>query len=267
LDGTADTQRGRSRRRREGAFYTPKAITSFIVDQALRPTLAERFEVLRLEHYERAKGMPRSTQPAVLLNPVAYDRRDLNEPQRQALIAFWTAWLERLTTVRVLDPACGSGAFLVEAFDQLQDRYEEAIDHLVELTNQPSLFDPDRTILQQNLFGVDINEEAVEICRLSIWIKTAKRGKVLADLNENIRVGNSVVSDPVVDPRAVDWAAAFSQVHAEGGFDLVMCGLASNAPRESDSLEIEGEPFVTTPGDHAVELPREFETLAASEVT
>jgi hypothetical protein len=46
-----------------------------------------------------------------------------------------------------------------------------------------------------------------------------------------------------------------------------MCGLASNAPRESDPLEIEGEPFVTTPGDHAVELPREFETLAASEVT
>jgi type I restriction-modification system DNA methylase subunit len=43
--------------------------------------------------------------------------------------------------VRVLDPACGSGAFLVEAFDQLQDRYEEAIERLVELTNQPSLFD------------------------------------------------------------------------------------------------------------------------------
>jgi hypothetical protein len=100
----------------------------------------------------------------------------------------------------------------------------------VELTNQPSLFDPDRTILQQNLFGVDLNEEAVEICRLSIWIKTAKRGKVLADLNENIRVGNSVVADPAVDPRALNWAAAFPQVHAEGGFDLVMCGLASNIP-------------------------------------
>ena len=52
-----------------------------------------------------------------------------------------------------------------------------------------------------------------------------------------------------------------------GGFLGVMCGLASNAPRESDPLEIEGEPFVTTPGDHAVELPRESETLAASEVT
>jgi methylase of polypeptide subunit release factors/phage tail protein X len=222
LEGERDTQRGPSKRRREGAFYTPKAITSFIVDRALRPTLTELFEALRLEHYERAKATPRRTQPAALLNPVAYDRESLNEPQRQALIAFWTAWLERLTTVRVLDPACGSGAFLVEAFDQLQDRYEDAIEHLVELTNQPSLFDPDRTILQQNLFGVDLNGEAVEICRLSIWIKTAKRGKVLADLNENIRVGNSVVADAGVDPRALVWVVAFPKVNTGGGFDLVV---------------------------------------------
>jgi hypothetical protein len=53
----------------------------------------------------------------VLVNPIAYDRQALKEPQRQALIAFWTAWIEQLTTVRVLNPACGSGAFLVEAFD------------------------------------------------------------------------------------------------------------------------------------------------------
>jgi Eco57I restriction-modification methylase len=75
-----------------------------------------------------------------------------------------------------------------------------------------------------------LNEEAVEICRLSIWIKTPKRGKVLADLNENIRVGNSVVLEPAVDPRALDWAAAFPQVHAEGGFDLVKSGTAYTGP-------------------------------------
>jgi len=117
--------------------------------------------------------------------------------------------------------------------DQLQDRYEGAIEHLVELTNQPSLFDPDRTILQQNLFGVDLNEEAVEICRLSIWIKTAKRGKVLADLNENILVGNSVVDDPGVDPRALDWATAFPAAHSQGGFDVVKSGTAYTGPGES----------------------------------
>jgi hypothetical protein len=147
-------------------------------------------------------------------------------PNSKVQAIFWAAWIEQLATVRVLDPACGSGAFLVEAFDQLQDRYENAIEHLVELTDQPSLFDPDRTILQQNLFGVDLNEEAVEICRLSIWIKTAKPGKVLADLNENIRVGNSVVSDPPGHPRALGWASAFPQVHAAGGFDLVESGTA-----------------------------------------
>jgi SAM-dependent methyltransferase len=218
LDGDGATDRRVSKRRREGVFYTPKSITTFIVDDALRPTLAESFEALRREHAARAKG----TQPAVLVNPVAYDRIAINEPQRQALIAFWSAWLECLTTIRVLDPACGSGAFLVEAFDQLQERYQDAIEHLVELTNQPSLFDPDRTILQHNLFGVDLNEEAVEICRLSIWIKTAKRGKVLAELNDNILVGNSVVADPAVDGRAFVWEASFSAARNQGGFDVVV---------------------------------------------
>src|SRR6266496_2378036 len=84
------------------------------------------------------------------------------------------------------------------------------------------LFDLDRQILEKNLFGVDLNEEAIEICRLSLWIRTAERGKILTNLDPTIRVGNSVVSDTAVHPLAFNWKAAFPKVFAVGGFDVVV---------------------------------------------
>jgi len=67
-----------------------------------------------------------------------------------------------------------------------------------------------------------LNEEAVEICRLSLWIKTAQRGKVLTDLEHNIRVGNSLVDDVAVDAKAFTWREAFPEVFGGGGFDVVV---------------------------------------------
>ena len=54
------------------------------------------------------------------------------------------------------------------------------------------------------------------------WIKTAARGKGLTSLDHTIREGNSVISDPAVHPRAFDWQAAFPEVFAQGGFDVVI---------------------------------------------
>ena len=85
-----------------------------------------------------------------------------------------------------------------------------------------TLFDLDKRILENNLYGVDLNEEAIEICRLSLWIKTAERGKALTSLDHTIRVGNSIVADPAVHPKAFDWQAAFPEVFKKGGFDVVV---------------------------------------------
>jgi len=73
---------------------------------------------------------------------------------------------------------------------------------------------------------VALNEEAIQICQLSLWIKTAARGKQLTSLDHTIREGNSVISDPAVHPKAFDWQAAFPEAFAQGGFDVVV----SNPP-------------------------------------
>lgn len=222
IEGGAEVSRSSSKRKREGAFYTPAYVTRYIVTEALRPVLDEKFAALRKEHQRKAKG---TTAVSVLESPYVYEVDSLNNPQRDALISFWEAWIETLKAIRVVDPACGSGAFLIEVFDAIHAEYDRAVGHLTELRHggwAGSLFDPDRTILENNVYGVDLNEEAVEIARLSIWIKTAQRGKVLTDLDHNVQVGNSVVSDAALDPRAFDWWGAFPEVEAAGGFDVVV---------------------------------------------
>ncbi|MCX6877413.1 MAG: N-6 DNA methylase [Verrucomicrobia bacterium] len=208
----------KTRRKEEGAFYTPAFITRYIVEQTLGAVLAARFETLR----QAEEAAAAATVRKLLADPNAYDPDTLTEPQRKALIRFWEAWQEVLKCLRILDPACGSGAFLIETFDQLHAVYEISNARLEELRGERTLFDPDRQILQHNLYGVDLNAEAIQICQLSLWIKTAAHGKALTSLDHCIREGNSVVSDPAVHPKAFDWQAAFPEVFAQGGFDVVV---------------------------------------------
>jgi hypothetical protein len=209
-----------SRRKREGAFYTPDYITRYIVEQALGGVLQDRFEMLRRDHAEKARGTARGA----LADPRAYDFDTLKAPQRQALLGFWQDWQDALGSIRILDPACGSGAFLIEAFDQLHSEYQQTNDRVQELRGHAELFDLDRKILQENLYGVDLNDEAVHIAKLSLWIKTAVKGKELTSLDHTLRVGNSIVADPKIDARAFDWRAEFPEVFAgeSGGFDVVI---------------------------------------------
>ncbi|NLX98785.1 MAG: N-6 DNA methylase [Rhodopirellula sp.] len=221
LDGLVEPQskeKHKTRRKKEGAFYTPAFITRYIIEQALGGVLRDRFERLRQSQQQAAKGIA----AAALDNPSLYVLDKLKKPERAALVRFWEAWQDELASVRILDPACGSGAFLIEAFDQLHATYQLSNDRLQELRGHRSLFDLDKRILENNLYGVDLNEEAIEICRLSLWIKTAERGKALTSLDHPIRVGNSVVTDPAVHPKALDWQAAFPEVFAAGGFDVVI---------------------------------------------
>lgn len=226
----------RTRRRREGAFYTPSFITRYMVGRTLGAVLGDRFERLRKNHAATARGTAR----AILTDPRVYDMATLNNPQKEALVGFWEAWQDELAAVRIVDPSCGSGAFLIEAFDQLHAAYLASNDRLEELRGHRTLFDLDRKILQDNLYGVDLNEEAIEICKLSLWIKTAARGKVLTSLDQTIRNGNSIVADPEVHSRAFDWRTAFPEVFAAGGFDAVI----GNPPYVRQELLAEIKPYL-----------------------
>jgi type II restriction/modification system DNA methylase subunit YeeA len=122
----------------------------------------------------------------------------------------YQAYQHILQNIKVLDPACGSGAFLVKVFDYLYAE-NKRVGQIVK-----SLFDDDeiyKSILRNNIYGVDLNPESVEITKLSLWLKSAQKGKKLNNLDDNIKCGNSLIDDPAVaGDRAFDRNKEFSDI-------------------------------------------------------
>jgi type I restriction-modification system DNA methylase subunit len=135
---------------------------------------------------------------------------------------FWHAYLRVIKALKIVDPACGSGAFLIAAFDFLKGEQEHVRSRLLEL--EPGLLvfaaeTADVEIITQNLYGVDVNAESIEITKLALWLKTAKRGRQLESLDRTVRIGNSLIEDADYHRRAFVWRNAFPEVFPEGGFD------------------------------------------------
>ena len=204
------------RRKRDGVVYTPDYVARFIVDQTLGTHCKEIFAEI-LGQYA-AKGAKADDEAIAWKSAKA---------ERQA----WADYRDRLTALRIVDPACGSGVFLIMAFDYLKAELGQVNTKLAELSGTGmagDLLDPDSEILTHNLFGVDVNSESVEIAKLSLWIKTARRGKVLDSLDANLRVGDSLIEDSSFAYRShgFEWKTAFPDIFAAGGFDVVL----SNPP-------------------------------------
>jgi type I restriction-modification system DNA methylase subunit len=194
------------RRKSEGIYYTPKHITRHIVEQTLGPCINERFAAIAASH---------GVDPSV--DPVKGNLKNW--------VACHNGMLESLKGLRVCDPACGSGAFLIQAYEYLEDRYADVICELAQHGGQDETAlaaQAKQSILHDNLFGVDLSPEAVKIAQLALWIRTAERGKTLENLSENIRCGNSIVDAPEVDPNAFIWASEFHRVFEGGGFDCMI---------------------------------------------
>jgi type I restriction-modification system DNA methylase subunit len=192
-------------RKKHGVVYTPDNITQFIVTNTLGCHIQDQFELLFGDYGKYKKD-----------GSIQWKKGTKTESR------FWFAWQEKLQTIKVVDPACGSGAFLVAAFDCLYTEYEKTNDQIAELTGQRGILDLNKEILNNNLFGVDINEESVEITKLSLWLKTAERGKPLESLDANIVAGNSLGFDSPVPNNDFYWQQAFPDIFAEGGFDVVL---------------------------------------------
>lgn len=190
-----------SRRKKDGIFYTPDYIVRYIVDNSLGAYLREHEEKFKAEFGLKGDILDKT-----------YEKRE-----RQA----YTKYQDFLQGIKVVDPACGSGAFLVYVFDYLLAENKRVGDIL-----GMSLFSTDeyiRDILRNNIYGVDLNEESVEITKLSLWLKTAQKGKKLTSLDANIKCGNSLVDDPkIAGDKAFDWQEQFADVIKKGGFDVVV---------------------------------------------
>lgn len=127
--------------------------------------------------------------------------------------------------IRILDPACGSGSFLIKAYDVLNDfwkknnkDYDQGSINFEKLT-----FTKKEEILKNNIFGVDLDKQAVEIAQLNLFLKLAEKGRKLPLLNDNIKCGNSLIDDSnVAGDKAFKWNEEFSEILNEGGFDVII---------------------------------------------
>ena len=213
-------------RKKEGIYYTPQYIVDYIVAHTLgekiKPVLAEALTLLGYKNYKTASNK-----------------------------------ILELAQIKVLDPAMGSGSFLLRAFDALVKAYEEynlaCRKAKAERGNGSGmLFDAAGEIAEEidhlgirvateNIFGVDLDEQAIEVAKLNLWMRLMvverdfirselqKRGKgsrplnFLPDLRKNLRRGNSLIADKAIaGDSAFDWQTEFSETMKDGGFDVVI---------------------------------------------
>jgi hypothetical protein len=198
-----------SKRKKDGVFYTPEYITDYICRNTIIPYLSKTKDNIDI---------------SVLINDYKDNIKELEDKIKQ---------------LKILDPACGSGAFLIKAVDVLLEIYkniEEYKDNQGEYlaTNlklkgrrKPKSEDlkgqfkiikfnaeeKAREIIDNCIYGVDLNEESVEITKLSLFLKIATKGKKLPTIDNKIKCGNSLIDDvAVVGEKAFDWQKEFPDI-------------------------------------------------------
>ena len=127
--------------------------------------------------------------------------------------------------IRVLDPACGSGSFLIKAFDILNEHHARKDKNYNQktLAGENIAYSAKERILKNNIYGVDLDKQAVEIAQLNLLLKIAEKGHRLPLLQENIKNGNSLIDDHnIAGDKAFNWQQQFKSVMSEGGFDVVI---------------------------------------------
>ena len=170
-----------SKRKQDGVFYTPQYITKYIVENTVGRLCSEKKHELGIVEEEYFSDQRRQMQTKKRLLDQLQQYRD---------------WLLQIT---ILDPACGSGAFLNAALQWLMAEHKLIDEMEAKVAGSAIVFqDVENSILEHNLYGVDINEESVEIAQLALWLRTAKPHRKLNSLHENINCGNSLIRDPAI---------------------------------------------------------------------
>jgi type I restriction-modification system DNA methylase subunit len=240
-----------------GVYYTPTYIVDYIVRQTVGRLLDEcssRRQEALIEKSEIRN--PKSEIEVSLLTSAA--TAEMN-PRSAARI------LSRVSKLRILDPACGSGSFLLGAYEFLLkwhlDFYAKNDPAKWAKGNRPALVQaPDgswkltiaerKRILLDNIYGVDIDAQAVETTKLSLLLKVLEgetqqslqpvlrmfQERALPDLGDNIKCGNSLIGPDFYQQQQMallddeeryrinvfDWHKEFADIFKAGGFDAVI---------------------------------------------
>jgi len=158
--------------------------------------------------------------------------------------------IDEILDVNIVDPACGSGSFLLRAFQEVCNQIEERLKKGEKAkTSTFTFYNENRLSLSQKIsiltnciYGVDLDEKAVELAQLNLLLRiledetpTAHK-HLLPNLRENIKCGNSLIDDPkVAGDKAFNWHAQFPDVFRNGGFDVVV----GNPPYGAELKEAE----------------------------
>ncbi|MFW6101002.1 MAG: Eco57I restriction-modification methylase domain-containing protein [Bacteroidota bacterium] len=223
-----------TKRKRDGVYYTPEWVTHYIVEETVGARLKEIRQELGVNELEDI------TDEQI--------RAHLRDGRKERVVRKYekalNAYREKLDELKVVDPACGSGAFLIQAFKFLYQERQWIASELARLAGGEKDYVDVHSlmsgVLSKNIYGVDINPESVEITRLALWLNTALPDRPLTYLDKNIRCGNSLIGNdfykqPCIDKDALneyeldlinpfDWAEAFPEVFGSGdpGFDCVI---------------------------------------------
>jgi methylase of polypeptide subunit release factors len=190
------------------------------LERGLAPeqALDEAIEVIERPQRRRVQGIyytPRWVVEYIVRQTVC---RFMNEHRNRP---------DAIHNVRILDLACGSGSFLIRAYDELLQYHAGTRPH------EAVLSDERLAILRNNIYGVDQDTQAVEIARLNLLLRAVRERRRLPVLAANIQVGNSLISggdaelrplfgDSWRDKRPFNWGVELSGVMDEGGFDVVI---------------------------------------------
>jgi hypothetical protein len=202
-------------RHEAGAYYTPRPVVSFMCREALKGYLAGRI----------------AAPPETLAGLVDWhDATKLRKGQAEKVLA-------ALDDLKAVDPACGSGAYLLGLLHELIEVYQ-AVYRDRRPGDARSLYDLNLRIIRRSIYGVDIDASAADIARLRLWLSLAVEAAApmaLPNLDSQIAAGDALLAPNPEFPGcgagetpaphdAVDWPIRFAEAFAagRGGFDVVL---------------------------------------------
>ena len=180
-------------RKATGSYYTPEDVVDYIV----RSTVGEKLAELKAEFYA-AQAIERQLADLADTPPDVPAHRQIQAALDEQFLHFVC---QRVLDLKILDPAMGSGHFLVNATHAVADFVVEVLN---ETAWENGEIDTDvatwkRQVAERCIFGVDLNELAVELAKLCLWMTTAAKGKPLTFLDHHLRWGNSLLGASLKD--------------------------------------------------------------------